>query len=92
MHVDEFWQDLSIFLLMMFYYIEYVTKAMEAYTKAQDNQVPPAHSVQLALALNFSVFCYEMKKDRDRACELARKVTDHKYYSDKFIYSVICRH
>ena len=73
----------GIFSRTFFLAIEYITKAMEAYTKAQNNRLSPAHSVQLGLALSFSVFYYEIKNEPDKARELAKKVTDCKYCSDK---------
>ena len=39
-------------------------------------QLPPTHPIRLGLALNFSVFYYEILASPDRACELARKAFD----------------
>lgn len=33
--------------------------------------MPPCNPIRLGLALNFSVFYYEVMKDQKRACELA---------------------
>ena len=38
--------------------------------------------IRLGLALNHSVFHYEIKNEPDKACELAKKVTDCKYCCD----------
>ena len=59
--------------------------AEEAYKKAQDEAKDMATTdpIRLGLALNFSVFYYEIKNEPEKACELAKKVTDRKYCSDK---------
>lgn len=36
----------------------------------------PTHPIRLGLALNFSVFFYEIRDDHQRACELAKKAFD----------------
>merc|ERR1712168_252877 len=36
----------------------------------------PTHPIRLGLALNFSVFYYEIKNSHDKACELAKKAFD----------------
>ncbi|TNJ26409.1 14-3-3 protein [Giardia muris] len=52
--------------------------ALGAYTSAYDvaQQLAPTHPIRLGLALNFSVFYYEILASPDRACELARKAFD----------------
>lgn len=55
-------------------------KAFEAYTKAQESAVEsldPADPIRLGLALNFSVFHYEVKNDPAKACELAKGAFDN---------------
>jgi len=39
-------------------------------------ELPAAHLIRLGLALNFSVFCYEILNSPDRACDLAKKAYD----------------
>ena len=45
--------------------------ALEAYKKANDIPLPPCNPIKLGLALNFSVFHYEVMKNHKAACELA---------------------
>ena len=46
-------------------------KALKAYTEANAIQLPPCNPIKLGLALNFSVFHYEVMKNHKAACELA---------------------
>lgn len=45
----------------------------EAYDIAKAN-LQPTHPIRLGLALNFSVFHYEIQNSPDRACQLAKQV------------------
>ena len=67
-------------------------EATKAYKTAYDTamKLPPTHPIRLGLALNFSVFYYEIENKPEKACELAKKVTDHKYCSDELM--LCCRH
>jgi hypothetical protein len=38
--------------------------------------LPPTHPIRLGLALNFSVFYYEIKNKPEKACDLAKKAFD----------------
>jgi len=51
---------------------EYYQKALDI---AQDN-LPETHPTRLGLALNFSVCYYEILKQPEKACELAKKSFD----------------
>merc|ERR1711862_1051088 len=46
-------------------------KALEAYQQANEITLPPCNPIKLGLALNFSVFHYEVMKNHKAACELA---------------------
>ncbi|ONM16900.1 14-3-3-like protein GF14-6 [Zea mays] len=52
---------------------------MVAYKAAQDialAELAPTHPIRLGLALNFSVFYYEILNSPDRACSLAKQAFD----------------
>lgn len=54
-------------------------KSQEAYQDAFDLSVehmPPTHPIRLGLALNFSVFYYEILTNPKKACTLAKKAFD----------------
>lgn len=61
---------------------EAAANAKEAYLAAQeaaedgDHGLPPTHPIRLGLALNLSVFYYEILGLQDEACELAKKAFD----------------
>ena len=53
--------------------------AETSYTTAYElakNELPPTHPTRLGLALNFSVFYYEIRNEQDRACEMAKSAFD----------------
>jgi tetratricopeptide (TPR) repeat protein len=57
----------------------YKNKAKEFYQKALDvaqEHLPETHPTRLGLALNFSVCYYEILKQPEKACELAKKSFD----------------
>ncbi|CAG8570124.1 19881_t:CDS:2 [Racocetra fulgida] len=58
---------------------EAATQAHEAYKHATDiaqTDLAPTHPIRLGLALNFSVFYYEILNSPDRACHLAKQAFD----------------
>jgi hypothetical protein len=46
-------------------------EALKAYQEASQLTLPPCNPIKLGLALNFSVFHYEVMKDHKQACTLA---------------------
>jgi 14-3-3 protein beta/theta/zeta len=58
---------------------EVVSKSMDAYRKATDlanSKLETTHPIRLGLALNYSVFYYEICNQPDQACQLAKKAFD----------------
>ena len=55
-----------------------VSESSEAYKKASEigERLPSTNPIRLGLALNFSVFYYEIKNSPDKACELAKSAFD----------------
>jgi len=54
-------------------------KSLEAYkqaTEISNAELAPTHPIRLGLALNFSVFYYEILNSPDRACHLAKQAFD----------------
>ena len=50
---------------------EVKNKAMKAYEEANEIDLPPCNPIKLGLALNYSVFNYEVLKNHSKACTLA---------------------
>eukprot|EP00274_Cyanoptyche_gloeocystis_P005015 CAMPEP_0196654124 /NCGR_PEP_ID=MMETSP1086-20130531/3803_1 /TAXON_ID=77921 /ORGANISM="Cyanoptyche gloeocystis , Strain SAG4.97" /LENGTH=255 /DNA_ID=CAMNT_0041985699 /DNA_START=72 /DNA_END=839 /DNA_ORIENTATION=- len=53
--------------------------SLSAYKAASDiaaTELPPTHPIRLGLALNFSVFYYEIMNFPDKACQLAKQAFD----------------
>lgn len=46
-----------------------------------NSELAPTHPIRLGLALNFSVFYYEILNSPDRACNLAKQV--RKFFMNK---------
>ena len=59
---------------------EAAENSLVAYKAASDiamTELPPTHPIRLGLALNFSVFYYEILNSPDRACRLAKVITQY---------------
>ena len=69
---------------------EAAENSLVAYKAASDiamTELPPTHPIRLGLALNFSVFYYEILNSPDRACRLAKVITH--YWLLVIIHSMI---
>ncbi|EPZ32100.1 14-3-3 protein [Rozella allomycis CSF55] len=58
---------------------EVADKSLASYTSATDvaqTELAPTHPIRLGLALNFSVFYYEILNSPNRACQLAKQAFD----------------
>ncbi|PAA46009.1 hypothetical protein BOX15_Mlig010039g1 [Macrostomum lignano] len=51
--------------------------AYKAATEHAESELPTTHPIRLGLALNYSVFFYEIKSESDKACQLAKKAFDN---------------
>ncbi|KAJ1415780.1 14-3-3 protein [Sesbania bispinosa] len=51
-------------------------KAYESATTTAEAELPPTHPIRLGLALNFSVFYYEIMNSPERACHFAKQAFD----------------
>lgn len=51
-------------------------KAYQEASTAAEAELPPTHPIRLGLALNFSVFYYEILNSPERACHLAKQAFD----------------
>ena len=55
-----------------------VEKSQQSYQEAFDiakDKMQPTHPIRLGLALNFSVFYYEILGSPDKACQLAKQAS-----------------
>ena len=67
-------------------------KSLEAYknaTEVAQTDLAPTHPIRLGLALNFSVFYYEILNSPDQACHLAKQAFDDAIAGTS--RSVICK-
>ncbi|XP_074286120.1 14-3-3-like protein D [Silene latifolia] len=51
-------------------------KAYDSATSTAETELPPTHPIRLGLALNFSVYYYEIENSPERACHLAKAAFD----------------
>lgn len=65
--------------MCVFSSIAVIDDSQKAYSEAFDiakTQMQPTHPIRLGLALNFSVFYYEILNSPERACHLAKQAFD----------------
>lgn len=65
------------FFFLSIYFIAVVEDSQKSYQEALDiarDRMQPTHPIRLGLALNFSVFYYEIINSPARACHLAKQV------------------
>merc|ERR1719405_279572 len=58
---------------------ESASEALDSYQSASgiaSSDLPPTHPIRLGLALNFSVFYYEILNAPDQACSIAKQAFD----------------
>ena len=66
-----------LYCVIYVHFSDVVSQSQSAYQEAFDiaeKDMPPTHPIRLGLALNYSVFFYEIINAPDRACDLAKKV------------------
>lgn len=76
---------MSVFLVHLLVPADTVENSQQAYQQAFDiskGEMQPTHPIRLGLALNFSVFYYEILNNPDQACTLAKTVRTHTGDSD----------
>ena len=66
--------ELIICLCWIAEVIDESEKAYDDAFQVAKSEMQPTHPIRLGLALNFSVFFYEIKNAPDRACQLAKGV------------------
>lgn len=60
--------------------VDYSQKAYQDAFEISKAKMTPTHPIRLGLALNFSVFYYEILNSPDKACQLAKQVNIINYY------------
>uniref|UniRef100_A0A4W3J471 14-3-3-like protein GF14-A n=1 Tax=Callorhinchus milii TaxID=7868 RepID=A0A4W3J471_CALMI len=82
--VTEWGEELKVFYLKMKgdyyrYLAEVAANSQTSYSEAFDiskKEMQPTHPIRLGLALNFSVFYYEILNSPEQACALAKTAFD----------------
>ena len=74
-HVFSFF--FPLFFLFVFVLVHVLTSVrLQSATDVAQTELTPTHPIRLGLALNFSVFYYEILNSPDRACHLAKQAFD----------------
>lgn len=63
-------------------------KAYQDAFEISKSKMQPTHPIRLGLALNFSVFYYEILNSPDKACQLAKQV--HDQWTNRYLFTAIC--
>lgn len=72
---------LNKYVLLYFFISDVADKSQAAYQEAWDiatgaqSTLRPTNPIRLGLALNLSVFYFEMQSNREKACTLAKSVS-----------------
>lgn len=68
-------RDIDLPLLVLQVVVDDSQKSYQEAFDIAKSKMQPTHPIRLGLALNFSVFYYEILNSPDRACHLAKQVT-----------------
>lgn len=75
-------------------FVAVVDDSQKAYQEAFDiakSKMQPTHPIRLGLALNFSVFYYEIINSPARACHLAKQVLSvEPFQHQKILFAPLC--
>ena len=82
--LNNHWFHCSVTNICTIYFsLAVVEKSQKAYQEAleeaKNNDMQPTHPIRLGLALNFSVFYYEIASSPDKACTMAKEVRMYMY-------------
>lgn len=78
--------------LCLFFLSDIIKDSQNAYQSAFDiskKEMQPTHPIRLGLALNFSVFFYEILNSPDQACHLAKCVRTLNHMTHLIIHTYV---